>query len=251
MSQFSLVGWTQSVDTAGVLTPIAALADQSVRVNGNDIIVPTGLQNLIAAYALGAAITRAQLVSPSLRRYLNPEIAPVDINILPTPPIGLMQLWDNPILLDAEEALDANYAENGAGAQRGTILGWLADGPIEPVTGDIRTVRVTATTTLVANAWTNGAIAFDQSLPAGTYQMVGARFFSTGLQAFRAVFVGGVWRPGAIGMATAQQDDPDIFRYGKLGSWGTFKHNTPPTFDWLSNSADTAETGALDLVKIA
>jgi hypothetical protein len=251
MSRFGTIAWSQSVDTAGVLTPITALADQSVRVSGNDIIVPTGLQNLVAAYGLGVNITRAQLVSPSLRRYLNPEISPVDINTLPTPPIGFMDLTDNPILLDAEEALDANYAENGAGAQRGTIAAWLADGPIEPVSGDIRTVRVTGTTTLVANAWTNAALTFDQSLPAGTYQCVGARFFSTNGQLFRLVFVGGQWRPGGIMMQTAQQDDPDMLRFGRFGVWGEFKHNTPPTVDFLANGADTAETGVLDLIKIA
>jgi hypothetical protein len=251
MSRFGLVAWSQSVDTSGVLTPVAALADQSVRVNGNDIIVPTGLQNLIAAYGLGPSITRGQLASPSLRRYLNPEIAPLDVNTLPTPPIGLMQLWDNPILLDAEEALDANFAESGAGAARGTIGAWLADGPIEQVTGDIRTVRVTATTTLIANAWTNAALTFDQTLPAGTYQCVGARFFSTNGQLFRLVFVAGEFRPGGIMMQNASQDDPDVFRYGKMGVWGEFKHNTPPTVDFLANGADTAETGVLDLVKIS
>lgn len=251
MSRFGTVAWSQSVDSAGVLTPLAALADQSVRVNGNDIIVPTGLQNLVAAYGLGPSITRGQLVSPSLRRYLNPEIAPLDVNALPTPPIGIMQLYDNPILLDAEEALDANFAESGAGASRGTVLAWLADSPIEEVTGDIRTVRVTGTTTLVANAWTNGSLTFDQTLPAGTYQCVGARFFSTNGQAFRMVFVNQGWRPGGIMMQNATQDDPDVFRFGKMGVWGEFKHNTPPTVDFLANGADTAQTGVLDLVKIA
>lgn len=251
MSRFGLLAWSQSVDSAGALTPLAALADQSVRVNGNDIIVPTGLQNLVAYYGLGPSISRGQLVSPSLRRYLNPEISPLDVNALPTPPIGFSDISENPILLDAEEALDANFAETAAGASRGTIAAWLADGPIERVSGDIRTVRVTATTTLVANAWTNGAITFDQTLPAGTYQCVGARFFSTNGQLFRMVFVGGQWRPGALMMQSATQDDPDSMRYGKFGIWGEFRHNTPPTIDWLANGADTAETGVIDLIKIA
>jgi hypothetical protein len=44
--------------------------------------------------------------------------------------------------------------------------------------------------------------------------------------------------------------DVPRFRYGKAGPWGTFKHNTPPTVDFLSNSADSAQVGHLDLLKV-
>lgn len=248
---FGLVGWSTSVDTSGVLTNAAGLADQSVRINGNDIIVPNEIPYLVGAYAVGPSVTRAQLQSPSLRRVLNFEIAGVDANALPTPPISIPSIWNNPIKLDGQEALDALFAESGAGASRGTILAWLADGPVQPVSGDIRSVRVTAATTLVANAWTNAALTFDQSLPAGRYQVVGGRFFSTNLQAWRCVFVGGVFRPGTIGMQTASQDEPDMWRMGNFGVWGEFNHNTPPTIDFLANGADAAQTGVLDLVKVA
>lgn len=247
---FTLIGYTESQDSA-VLVNVAALADQHVRINGDDIIVPPEVSLIVGAYALGPNLTRAQLVSPSLRRFLNYEIAPVDIAAEPVSPTPWIDLRDHPIPLDPEEALDAQAAEDGAGATRGTILVWLASEAVQPVAGDIRTVRVTNTTTLVANAWTNGALTFDQSLPAGEYAIVGARFVSAGLQAFRAVFVGYQWRPGAIGYDTASEVEHEAFRMGKFGTWGTFRHNTPPTVDFLSNSADTSQTGELDLIKIS
>jgi hypothetical protein len=37
---------------------------------------------------------------------------------------------------------------------------------------------------------------------------------------------------------------------GQLGEWGTFSHNTPPTVDFLSLSADTSQTVDLDLIMI-
>jgi hypothetical protein len=253
---FTLIGYTESQDSA-VLVNVAALADPHVRVSGDDIIIPgeqpgnPALNSLIGAYALGPNLTRAQLLSPSLRRLLNPEIAPLDIAAEPSSPTAFIDLRFNPILLDPEEALNAQAAEDGAGATRATILAWLADKLIEPISGDIRSVRVTNASTLVANAWTNGALTFDQTLPAGRYAIVGGRFVAAGLQAWRCVFVGYQWRPGAIGYDTASEVEHAAFRHGALGSWGEFNHNTPPTIDFLSNSADTSQTGVLDLVKLA
>src|SRR6266702_3005832 len=202
---FTVVAWSASVDQAA-LAAIAAVADPHVRINGNDVIVPTEIANLVGAYANGVNITRAQLVSPSLRRLLNPEIAPVDINALPTTPFRFC---------------------------------------------DVRAVRVSATTTLVAFVWTNGAITFDQSLPAGRYQLVGARFNSAGLIAYRCVIPGYEWRPGGIGVTVDSGAEGNIFRQGNFGVWGEFAHNTPPTIDFLSATADTSETGELDLIKLA
>jgi hypothetical protein len=247
---FSLVAWSESQDSA-VLVNVAALADPHIRVNGDDVIVPTDLQALVGAYAVGLNVTRAQLVSPSLRRYLNFEIAPFDLATEPVVPTAFIDLRRNPIILDPEEALDAQAAENGAGAIRSTIFAWLADKALEPVTGDIRTVRVTNASTLAASAWTNGALTFDQTLPAGEYAVVGGRFVSAGLQGWRCVFVGQQWRPGAIGYDLDNDIEHPAFRYGQMGVWGTFRHNTPPTIDFLSVSADTSQTGELDLMKIS
>lgn len=247
---FTLVGWSQSVDQAAVAA-IAGVPDPHVRINGNDVIVPTQIANLIGAYANGVNITRAQLQSPSLRRFLNIEVAPVDISVTPTTPVRFHDLRSIPVKLDGEEALNALTAENGAGATRMNAFAWLADQAITPVKGDIRTVRVTATTTLVAFTWTNGALTFDQTLPAGRYQIVGGRMNSAGLIAWRCVIPAYAWRPGAIGVIVDSGAEQDWFRWGSWGVWGEFNHNTPPTIDWLSATADTAETGEFDLIKIA
>lgn len=246
---FSIVGWSASVDQVA-LAAIAAIPDPHVRVNGNDIIVPSAIPNLVGFYANGVNITRAQLVSPSLRRFLNFESQPVDISALPQTPFRFTDLRLDPILLDGEEALDALTSESGAGATRMNAFAWLSDGPIEPVDGDVRSVRVTATQTLVAFNWTNAALTFDQTLPAGEYAVVGGRFNSAGLLAWRCVFPGNPWRPGGIGVASDSTAEGSIFRVGNFGTWGTFRHNTPPTIDFCSATADTSETGTLDLVKI-
>jgi len=247
---FTTVAWSASVDQANI-APIAAVADPHVRVQGNDVIVPPDMPWLVGAYANGANITRAQWQSPSLRRFINYELAPYDRAASPASPYAYLYFADDPVQLDGDEALNFAGSEDAAGASRFNGFAWLADGPLAAVNGDIRTVRVTGATTLTAYSWTNGAITFDQTLPAGRYQIVGARFFSAGGIAFRFVFVGGIWRPGAP-MVTAQNNlEARFFRNGEMGVWGEFTHNTPPTVDWFSASADTSETGYIDLIKVA
>jgi len=147
--------------------------------------------------------------------------------------------------------LNAQAAEDGAGAQISNALAWLSDGPIAPVTGIMRTVRTTCAITLTAYAWSNGALTFDQTLPAGRYQIVGMRAESTGLIAARLVTPASPWRPGVIGFDAESDVEPDRFRYGRCGVFSEFDHDAPPTVDFLSVSADTAETVHLDLIKIA
>lgn len=245
---FSLVAWSESQDSA-TLANVAAVADQHITVSGDDVRVPQFASKLAGVYALGVNLTRAMLVSPSLRRMLNLELSPLDRAALPasTP----LPIWfqDGPIELIPDENLNAQAAEDGSGAKLSTILAWLADGPIVPVTGEMFTVRVTSAVTLVANNWTNGALTFDQALQPGKYAVVGGRFLSTTLEAFRLVFPGGYFRPGGVGATAVNQLAIPGQRRGGWGVWGEFMHTTPPTADFLGTAADTAETGELDLVK--
>ena len=247
---FHLYAYSESQDSA-VLVPTAAIVDPSLTVSGDYVQVPSFATYLMGAIAIGASTTRARLVSPSLRRILNPEIRPINRLALPSDPPRLMFFPASPIQLDEGEQLSAESAEDAAGAAQTTILVWLSDGAIAPVSGEIFSVRVSAATTLVPFQWTNSAMLFDQTLPVGTYSIVGARFESAGLLAFRFVFQGAAMRPGGLGAQTALQQTLTEQRYGGLGDWGDFVHSTPPTVDFLATTADTSEIGVLDLVKTA
>lgn len=244
---FHLMGYSESQDSA-VITNIAALADQAVLVNGDDITVPDDLPLLVAAYALGPNLTRAQLTSPSIRRQWTQEIFKQDLSATPTNQLLVSDWTQNPIVLDTDEFLDATMAEGGAGATRGTVLVWLADTPPQPYVGDIRSIRVSSATAAVANVWSNIPIAFNDTLPAGQYACVGAMFQSTNMQAFRFVPRGESYRPGGVGVTALSQTENQLFRMGGMGQWFTFAHNVPPSVDVLCNGADAAFVGIMDLV---
>ena len=245
---FTLVGFSESQDSAGALVAVATLADNHISRNGDDLIIPE-LNKIIAISALGATITRARLNSPSLRRMSPFEITPLNVGAEPTSPPTLLNLFATPLTLQVDESLNAEIVENVAGAEQETVLVWLADGTPAPVAGEIWTVRATAAQALTANTWTNAILTFDVDLPVGKYQIVGMRAESAGLVAARLVFVGGIWRPGCLGTDVASDLEADIFRYGRMGVWGEFVHNRPPTVDFLSSSADASETVWFDLIK--
>lgn len=248
MEGFTVIGYTASANPS-TLTAIAGLADQHVRVVGNDIYVPVDFKYLWGGYGVATTITRGQLSSPSLRRVFLPEIAPLDVGAaIPTSPRKIFLFDDSPIQLDGGEALDYNVTDGAGAAERITGLAFLGPGPSKPDTRPYFTLRATSATTLVANTWSNVALTLDQTLPAGRYDVVGLRARSANLIAARFVFVGGTYRPGCIGYAATTSLDYDKFRSGNLGIWGNFAHNAPPTIDCLSNAADTSETFELDLV---
>lgn len=245
---FHLAGFSASQDTA-TLANIAALADQAINTSGNDLIVPDDLPLLIATYVLGPSLTRAQVTSPSMRRSWTQELLQIDLSATPTDQLLVAYHIANPIVLDTDEQLNALMSEGAAGASRGTVLVWLADTPPNEIIGqDIRTIRFTSTTAAVANVWSNIAIAFNDTLPAGRYSIVGAMLQSANMQAFRIVPRGAAFRPGAIGITALSQRHNEMFRHGNMGEWGQFDHNVPPTIDVLCNGADASFTGVMDLV---
>lgn len=247
---FTLVAYSSAAaGINAVLTGLPAVSDPHVRVNVNDVIIPVGLNKIIGALPVGATITRAQLQSPSLRRFINQELAPLDAAAIPSSPSLYIPYVFDPLTLDEQEALNA-FITNTA-SDRETVLVWLADGPPSPIDADFRTCRFTATTTLAVGGWTNCILTADQVLPAGRYSVIGMRARSAGLIAARLVFTGYQWRPGVPGVQAATHNQYAYWRQGNIGEYGRFDHNTPPTIDCLSNTADTSETFELDLVKVA
>jgi len=246
---FTIAAYTESQDSA-VLTNIAAVADTHLRVVGDDVYVPA-LNQLAGYYFCGANFTQGQVDSPSLRVQTLIDVEPADLVDEPGSPPAFHDLMGSPIPLKTGETIRALMAEDAAGASRVSALLWFSDGPIAPVTGKIQTLRATGSTTLTANAWTACPLTFSQTLPKGTFQVVGARFASAGARAGRLIQPGYDWRPGAIGCdADGDLNDPR-FRYGRAGVWCTFDSDNPPQAEFFSASADTAEVVHLDLIQTA
>jgi hypothetical protein len=161
-----------------------------------------------------------------------------------------MDLRASPLALAPGEQLNFEAFANPAAAQIQWGVVWLADAPIAPAAGAIFSVRATSATVVVAGAWTNVALTFEEDLPRGRYQLVGMFPVSAGMIAARAVFVGYSWRPGVLGSDLINDLQHPMFRMGALGAFGEFEDIEPPTIDVLAVSADATQEFWLDLIQV-
>lgn len=249
------VAWYQSVDPAGAVVQLNAVADQSVRVSGADIYCPPLTQCVLLAGGADATVAPyMRFASPSQRRktttYIDPLNTATAAAVKPVSPHGVVDFGENPIPLVSGEQLNMELSSNPAAAQIQWGVAWLADGPVKPIEGPMFTVRATGTATLTAGTWSNVPLTFTEDLPRGRYQIVGMGAISVGCIAARVVFIGGQYRPGVLGQGTIATIPNPIFRNGGLGIFGEFEDTDQPTVDFLSVSADTVEEVYFDLIQV-
>ena len=249
---FRLVGFYESQDGGGAIHNVAAIQDPSINTQGDDVRVPRDTPNIIGKACLSAAtgaLTSANLDSPSLRRVVSPDIEPlVNALVFGSPPESIMHPM-NPTPVMGDESLNFQINSDHASAIGEYGLVWFSDGPQQPVSGQIYTVRATTAITLSAGTWVNGSLTFTQTLPVSEYEIVGMRARGTNLVAARLVFTDQSHRPGVPAVNAIGDRDLSVFRYGRLGSFGRFHSTTPPTVDALGVT-DSAQTLLLDLVKL-
>ena len=235
---------------ATTLDPIAAVADQQLRVAADDVSVPK-LSNLGGVMARCPSITDARLEAPSLRKFANIAVSPMHQQWQVDWAIEehWMDMFHNPVSLDETEDINLLIAQNGVGDWRYGLVYFMDK--IDPVpAGPIRTVRFTSSTTLVAHAWTACALTADEDLPAGRYSVVGATGQCSNILFFRLIFPEVYFRPGTQGIGEPVYPVMKSFRMGGKGEWGQFENTLLPQAEFLSHSADTAEKVWLDLVQV-
>jgi hypothetical protein len=201
---------------------------------------------------MGANAANAQLVAPSLRKYATHYVFPVDAasNPASNPPLEYMGFY-NPLPITTGDLLQG-LVDNSNNSEYDLVAVWLCNSQRRPVTGQIFTAWAKSSTTITANAWTLGQLSMQTTLEEGTYAIVGMYVHFNGALLARLVFPGvaNAIRPGVIASTSATKFMPLIFRYGRLGVWGTFDAAVLPQVEFLGTAATTSENVYLDLVKL-
>lgn len=255
---FTLIGYNEVASAAAAWVNVAGAKDRHVHVEDDTIYVPDFATKVLWCAALGRQLSRGRLESPSLRRLSYLGISPsCNLETLETanfPQLNARYTGESPISLVAGEGLEAKVRlhrlEDDTVATVGVCLG---DAPVSPVRGEIWTVRFTyASLTPITGEWVNTEIEFDETLPVGRYQVVGALLWMGHGLLFRLVPIGSKYCPGGLTTGWAGQWTPIWQRYGNMGIWCEFHSSTPPSIDILSRSEAPGEgTGYLDIIKIA
>lgn len=254
---FHLAAFSEDIDPAGAYAYLtAAAAEQTLTTSGDDIMVPTEFPNIIGAIATleGTADLYARLISPSLRRigYL---MVPFSVDVVAITDGRKNYLWpENPIALSPYEQLNAQINSNPAAAVEQSVLVFLSDGSVTPITGEIHHIAATAASlTTVSASWALTTLSLTDDLPAGRYAVVGATCTGANAVAFRFVPAGGGPRPGGLVLLDEDDNEHPLQRNGGLGTWFEFDTTQLPKMELLCG--DTAGAGAynviLDVIQLA
>jgi hypothetical protein len=246
---FTLEMYTSSV-ASGALNQVTSLYSGVTPTLNKGFQCPV-LNNLGAFYQVSLTGQRGQIQAPSLRTQPYPDFVPVNVGAgLFESPVRGVDLMRYPIPLAYTEEVDAWAVVGTTHVVYTGII--FTDGPVPSVSQQgMRTVHCTSTTTLTAGAFTTVPLTLDQALPAGVYNLVGARVYSATGVFFKVLpAMGPLWQPGGIAVQAYDGLTPDGQRYGGWGTWLTFQQNVLPSISLFATAADTAEEAWLDLVKV-
>lgn len=228
----------------------AALSD-GIMVIQNNHFLPQ--RNMLLHYAAGSGpnTDRIRISSPTNRQITLPFIRPFNGAALPATDPNVADYRANPFLIEGMEELAVETSTNAVGPSRITVLVGIGD-PLEPAPrGNVFTMRGTSTTAAVANAWTQIAVTWADSLPQGDYLCVGASCQSTNQLASRLTFENQYWRPGGQGITALGNRGHYMFDKGGLGVWGRFRSVRMPNVEVLANAADAVHEIYMDLIRVS
>ena len=242
---------TLASTTAGYQNVVPA-ADPIATVSGNLLYVG-GLPNLLGAFMLSTESTVGKIETPSLLNLAPYQISPIVKNALPTATRREMINPASPRPLVTNEAMQVyGDATSGQPDPDVTVGVVMSDGALSPVAGDIFHAYATIVTGSIKDAWNNVALTFQNTLPAGTYDVVGARVEGAHGKLFRLVFQGNSSiRPGSLFAYGTDGEDVKGARDGGWGVWGTFDQFTPPSIDVFTDGTSETAQVFLDLIKKA
>lgn len=245
-----LIVYAESADRSAGLINLAAIADQSVTVSGDNVKVPSATTKIAAVYCGDTAPELAQVQAPSMGE--NSELDVFPLNLGATEPLSPATYQDlrghEPVLTPGE---NVQFLNKNGGATQGVAGIFLSDGDYNIPSGVIETIAYTAAITCIAHTWVAGAITLSQQLKAGRYAVIGFTCVGATQIMDRLIFPGQAHRPGILGQDAVQDLQAKDFMNGGFGVLGEFEHDEPPQLECFATTTDSAETGVLQVIKIA
>lgn len=245
---FHTLAWTESIAIT-VENDILPVPDGIIEVSNNHFRFGRDMFLLWAA-AMSTTISRARFISPSLRQVTNPHIRPLITGVVPENDPGVLDLRDNPLRLRALEELQVMVTQLGAGAEQVSVIAALGDRQIvRAAQGDIFKLRGTSSSVAVAQTWSLLAMLWDDTLPAGKYDVVGLEHQSANGKAARITLEEQWMRPGALSITGVRNRNHALMRDGGMGVMGSFDANRMPNVEVFCNAGDAVHEVYLDIIR--
>ena len=235
----------QTVDTDA--TPVT----DSVFLVQNGHFVPQMDVKMYYAAAMSATLTRARFASPKTRQVTNPWIRPIiEAAVPPTNPNVRSWIDSGFSFRGLEEIQLLATSGLAMGNENFTALAAVGVG-LEPAPqGDYYPLRGTSTTAVTANKWTQVAVTWQDTLPAGTYAVVGLEHQSANAQAARLIFQNQQFRPGSLSITSLSNRQNALLANRRLGVYGRFLQTAMPLVEVLANGADASHEVYMDVIRV-
>ncbi len=245
---FHTVGYFENI-AEDLLLDIQPLPDEIMAIRNNHFY-PNTDWSILYVNPFAGDLLRARLVSPTYRQFSPPFITPVGSGALPTPGAFVADWRANPLTMRQFEELELDAEQDSVGAQDVFAVLGMTRNPRPAPAGNVYTMRGTSATTVTADAWTLLTMVWADTLPNGTYSVVGLRTAATTGIASRLIFPDQVERPGTPCVITEGASYLPLFLNGALGEFGRFDANRMPDVQLWSSAADTAATVYLQFVRV-
>lgn len=225
------------------------LADSWIPIQNNHYFPPDQML-LFGGWFGGASLTAVTLTTPRSRQVVPPRLYPIQSSLLPP---DRPHIWDrrsNPFILNRVEEVSLLANIGGAANAYNTAILFVGD-QLDPVpAGDIYSLHGTSTTAATANAWTQVTVSWDQTIPSGTYLVVGSQHQSTNAIAHRWYFRYKPNKPGFLSLTSlGNMTDPSYY-FGGWGALGRFDTTAYPFLEVLCNAADASHDIVMNMIKI-
>lgn len=247
---FHLLAFTSLQAAGAAFADVPGIQDGYATLQNSHYILQQNME-VTHAYSQGATQTEARINTPDLRAVSLPSITPIQAAAAPgdLPGLCVYNEWKPPIKAIDEVAVETS---NGAGAPERQIVGlWVRPpGGRMPQMGPVFTVRATASIVLGNLVWGAGSFTFQQTLPAGRYQVIGMDVIGANLIFARLRFPMQGPLPGIVCRQAVGDIPWQHWRLGRAGLFGEFESTAPPTIELFGTAAPVTQTIYLDLVKV-
>lgn len=235
----------QTVDTD--VTPVT----DSVMLIQNSHFVPQSDLRCFWAAAMSATLNRARFATPKTRQVTNPWIRPLIQAATPPNNPNVRDWLDSGFSFKGLEEIQLLATSGLAmGNENFTAVASLGVGLQPAPQGDYYPLRGTSTTAAVANKWTQVSMTWQDTLPAGTYAIVGLEHESANAQAARLILQNQQFRPGALSVTGLGNRQNHALTHRKMGVFGTFIQTAMPLVEVLCNAADASHEVYMDIIRV-
>jgi hypothetical protein len=246
---FHLCAYGSSITPVAADVDTPAISDDILFIQ-NGHFLPQAAMQLLWALTVSNTWLRTKISTPKFRQISPVLIRPGIVGTNPGNNPNIMLLDFSPIRLGQLEEIQILISKSGAVAEQNFTLLALQDAFTPAPVGDIYPLRWTSVGVAGVGLWTTIAVAFDQQLPYGTYQVVWSEHFSATAIAHRHIYDQQYWRPGMPSFQTVGQRLPYELWRNRLGLFGSFHTTNLPRFQVLCTAADAVHEGYLYCVKV-